>query len=1735
MLFLKKLVSSAVLFLLIFYPLDPLQAQISVSPIPEEGSYCPLKAPSHDQTAPEKNAALNPVVDSTEFLSQGLTLQPAEQEFIPEIYPQDSPRANDDFVTEVYETAGEGLHEIQAGMPVAYLAKRVTVEDLRKLRHLDSEVGLLVAGDLVVIYSTGDESFIRDIEPVKELTKSTLVSLSAHFHKSGLPSSVDLHDSGETQYVISWDSQKGDGVWGYAEGEVLDALSYEEFIREIQTLQSQNQNDSVEVRKLLNGYIQTIDQYREEQARQIGEPAFTQSILYADLEPTVLPDAPFVGIFETNPATQNNAFNQTSSRNVRFNYDVSPSGTFAALSIQFDNFGTPAIETADLSGFDEIVFGLASNNPSPGPFVEFEDQSGIKARFQPCCLTSETDFFAFTDAFFSSLYPAFNLGQVRFINFFYDQTNTSAATRTGFLDVTAAGLYFIPPPIQGDDFNSNALTLLPAQPVLSGFGANAESPSKPPGVITLAQTGPEDFSFIYNVKNAKAAYVVASISKGSFDGTGIFQGVPIALPSALLLALQGDPAVGVPDKVKVKVVDTSHREATYDLLVTSTLQNFSLDLEDPDRFPPGFDRNQVAAIEIVVDQALAGSGNFKGKIWVKTKGLKYIPVLPGTSFDANALHMFSEEPVVTGVGANAEDPLKSPGIITLTQINPRRVEFVYNVKNAKAAFVVASINKGYFDENNAFQGVPLSLPSNFTFALQGGVTVGIPNKVRVRVVDTARRVAEYDLSITNQMRNYALDLTDPAVIQAGFDRTNVAAIEIVIDQKLVGAGDRKGKMIIRADGLDFLPILNGSAYNESLLSALSNQPVLNAGGGNNNSGEPLGNIGLNPLSANEFEYEYDLTPSPTSFVYARISKGYFDSNGHFQGAALNLPENFILSVKGREGSKIKVEVKDIYGKAAEFILNLLPIYQNFLLELSAYKTPTGFDRTKIAEVVFVEDQDLAGPVLQGLVKIKTKGLHFVPPVLPAPFQEIKTNLIQKGLDYFQVGVGVDPGTHFPYDNIKPDGTPSQFTQPTLIGFYLQMLADVANGKTNGPGGSMTASEALLEANNVLTTLLSVQQSFGWNGLLPFLNLNPTGGMTPIIGFGDNANMAQSLAVFLGALEGGSFNPAEVDPALVADLMAKANQALENMAPGLYAFYDPSNHIFRSTYNRVTQTLSGFMDRLANEFRGAVAFVTVFLKVRYPALPNDVWNNLAIVFKDYTDRNGEIIENLAYWDGGAFQAFWPLLRNNELDFLGFRNALVNHLATQADYAAQNRIPGFLSASQMPNDAYFGALGVPQVAENPSNHLIDLGSTYALASAMPVNPGVVLSWLNDIEDQIPALNGTYGFLDAARSNTEIAPRFIGIDIASTVLGLSGAGPEAFEIYLRNHALELAYNRLYESASQQLTMTRTSSEIASAPEFPDRSFAVFSHLESEGTVGSFPVTTTSVTGIRLHYTSLPTASEGHVWRFNQTYDASANQLVILYSVVDSPQSIKIELKDNAQPPNILFQTVKTVAGDGAKYQRLVVDLPNDASVLAQVKRVVITINQQGNPDIKGDFTIHAIDFQHLPASQNLIPASGLGANDVTLLPGNPTAQVMSENPGSGDTLVQPDPNTPVYRLNYNLSDTNQFSGIYINFATASNPQGVNLTGLGDITFGIKSDTVSKLKLEIEDMNGKKSVLYVTDIDITKRYYEFLQSLLPPGSADFTKVKRMNITADESLLEPENSQTGSFELELRQIQLLS
>jgi hypothetical protein len=1367
---------------------------------------------------------------------------------------------------------------------------------------------------------------------------------------------------------------------------------------------------------------------------------------------------------------------QASSTAASWAYAIGSENDFAAGQIAWGYFNASNVFVGTSQTLaSPLVLGL-SGTVGKKVKVEVVDESGAVKSF----------YVTLTAGVLNYSFDLTGLGKIGLINFVVDQKNGGAS---GTINVTTSGLLYIP----SAPTTAAAVTPLPGTPSAASLVGAANNGTPVAGTtVTQTQASSTAASWAYAI-GSENDFAAGQIAWGYFNASNVFVGTSQTLASPLVLGLSGT----VGKKVKVEVVDESGAVKSFYVTLTAGVLNYSFDLTG---------LGKIGLINFVVDQK---NGGASGTINVTTSGLLYTPMefVLGASYNQSLISVLPDSPVV--VSSHGTTTATDNSTISTSQTS----ETIFSSTSTNpdvGDFTFSQISWGYFTDSTTFVGAGAMLEDSLTLALEG--TAGQTLKIEFISASNSNTRKTFFVTLSATHQNFTFDLT-------GFG--SVGLINFVHDRE--GVTD----YTVETKGLAYAPVevVAGDLYNPEVFTSLENYyPVTFAGGGNTVEGQTDAILNYTQLSSVEFEYDYDLSVSSSSFTYAGVSPGFFDDQGVFQGVAMDLSQNYVFAARGSDGGRVKVEVVDVNRVKATFVLLLSPTYQNYTLILSGGNVPEDFDSTQVAEIVFVQDRNIGSPFLNDFVSIQTAGLDYAEALLPDNMQEIKDTLVASGLDYFELGAGIDPVTHFPYDNQSSDGTFAHFTQPTLIGFYAQILGDAVNGELNN---GMNAAQALSELDLVITNLQSFQSEHGWNGLIPWMDLNTGEPANSYVAFLDNANMAQSLAVMVGALQSAGLSGADLTKA--NQIISKTEQFLDAQAPGYQAFVNPEFGVFHMSYDRNTGLFSSFVDRLASEVRGAVAFV----QVRYPSIPVSVWDNLEIKTANYTDSQGNVIENVVAWDGAAFQMFWPSLRNDERSFIGFRNMLYNQLISQMDWAAQNNLPGILSASALPEGGYYGAIGVPGLAEQTSNptHIasyydtvvMNTGSTYALAAAYSIDRYAVLGWL-DAFDNAVGLNNLYGFYDAARSSTEIAHEYIGIDVASAVLGLGGNGPKDFEAYLRNKGLETAYNLLYDRASKKLELiTRTTAGFPNAPTIPDRSFSVFNNLdpaEREGAIASFPdVYVTGATGVygaQFKQTSpLSGGWGGHYWMLDQAYDAQANQFVIHYTTADTPQAIKLEFKNASG--QVLYTTTQTLADD-VRFGRLVIQLPNQ-TLLNEVKEVDLVVDQNATGDTSFDFTIHSLMFQHFVSTQSLMPDEDLGVSDVTDLP--PTG-VGYNTPNS---TVQPLLPKGI-QFHFDLTGVNTYAATGIDYDPEDDGSSVDLSAFSEIVFGLDSAKAKMVKIEIEDASGKRAVYYAQNVDVSRNYYKFL-SASAAGSVDLTHVRSVNIVVDKSCIDA-GDEIGDLSVEI-------
>ncbi len=412
---------------------------------------------------------------------------------------------------------------------------------------------------------------------------------------------------------------------------------------------------------------------------------------------------------------------------------------------------------------------------------------------------------------------------------------------------------------------------------------------------------------------------------------------------------------------------------------------------------------------------------------------------------------------------------------------------------------------------------------------------------------------------------------------------------------------------------------------------------------------------------------------------------------------------------------------------------------------------------------------------------------------------------------FEPGVLIDKAKKLPADWMTTsDGwktvTTKTYTQPTAIGFYLELLAHVIDNdgfigrqfqySDNPKAFNEIQAQALVAAEDVLNQLLKAQDKFGFKGLIPWIDLGgeEISSDRDVISFLDNAKLSQSVAVFIGRLER-MYDRYKKGEAAKLPAHQLATRFLDRQKEGYKAFYDverrhPNLQFFRGEYFTDTKTFgSYYIDRMMAEHRAAMAFV-----ITYFGMGKQGWRIL------HMPKKGELLTTS---DGSLFQATWTLVSSHEATFPWMADELYNFLHAQASFVAgRNDTPGLLSAAYLPTGPYEGKIGAPAAAEYPQGLNTRVGSLQALLAAFPLQDmkKPILEWTRSVQEQIPAINTPYGlansaFFDEQTGRYAVAPVITAVDNLAAVLGLLGGEAGAFTKFLERRGLLDDFNGLYE----------------------------------------------------------------------------------------------------------------------------------------------------------------------------------------------------------------------------------------------------------------------------------------------------------------------------------------------------
>ncbi|MDP3920354.1 MAG: hypothetical protein Q8R76_06070 [Candidatus Omnitrophota bacterium] len=392
-------------------------------------------------------------------------------------------------------------------------------------------------------------------------------------------------------------------------------------------------------------------------------------------------------------------------------------------------------------------------------------------------------------------------------------------------------------------------------------------------------------------------------------------------------------------------------------------------------------------------------------------------------------------------------------------------------------------------------------------------------------------------------------------------------------------------------------------------------------------------------------------------------------------------------------------------------------------------------------------------------------------------------LIDLSLCYFVPANGlVESTSGYPFEGFRQ----TDFTQPTAIGFYAQLLSNVISGDLQTE--HMSKADAIAGLDRLTDSLLVDQENLGYKGLLPWMGYDGTNwnrkndlfGQQVVLG--DNANLSVALGATAGALSDESL----AGDATVQGIKDKIDAFLEGQREGYEYLFNPAAGRFRRGWNFTNNSWVGGDNGTAHFFGDEFRQAILFLSMRYD-FPETVYTSLETSTTEYTLSTGEVISTVMPFDGGAFQMLWPTLTMPETNDPRLKTMLRNFVTIALDHAKENNLPGFLSASYGGIDEYVSNAGITELSFNPAPRNETIASLYTLGAAYMIAPNEIEVFLEQIFQAHPDLITNHGLWEGVNvAAGEVIQEQIVANVSTFVLGLIGKGPEHMTRYLQEKGL-------------------------------------------------------------------------------------------------------------------------------------------------------------------------------------------------------------------------------------------------------------------------------------------------------------------------------------------------------------
>ncbi|WP_425668691.1 glucoamylase family protein [Vibrio owensii] len=372
-----------------------------------------------------------------------------------------------------------------------------------------------------------------------------------------------------------------------------------------------------------------------------------------------------------------------------------------------------------------------------------------------------------------------------------------------------------------------------------------------------------------------------------------------------------------------------------------------------------------------------------------------------------------------------------------------------------------------------------------------------------------------------------------------------------------------------------------------------------------------------------------------------------------------------------------------------------------------------------------------------------------PQLYPVGFEQH----LQKNLDFFVDGVGVDQKAKVPYDTIfvDKDGNieHANYVNTTEIGLYLNVLVEAQKN------GNVDALARIHETLDALANAPTWKGLFYWPYDIEGDQLKPNkDGIVPAV---DNANLAFALSGVAGAY----IDSKDKSEQLV---VSKVEAILNSQIEGWSELYDEDKGLLYSGWSAKNNApLTYHIDRKANESRLAPVWAHLVTQNTTNPVPASAFKNMELYTHDYY-LGGKKLTPMLTWDGAYFQGMLSMIWLEERTLMPDFSIIEDMTEVQKYHAIHNQIP-FVSSSATVDDGY-AAFGVPQLSESKvrfNNEIAggDTGTPHALALSYMVKPFEAVSLLKTVIDYYPQLETPYGWYDAINAKGETSTKILSLD--------------------------------------------------------------------------------------------------------------------------------------------------------------------------------------------------------------------------------------------------------------------------------------------------------------------------------------------------------------------------------------